>query len=241
MKVRAIGREVRDRKLTYLSPKKLRSLLNAVDAVTLAEVPGDFLEFGVALGGSGICLASRLEPGRRYLGFDVFGMIPPPTEADGEAVGRRYRTIAEGRSEGIGGGQYYGYVDDLHAKVSDSFAALGLPVDGERILLVKGLFEQTVVQHGDATVALAHIDCDWYEVGPLLPGLRLAPPVPGRPGRARRLRSLGRRPQGHRRVPRRARRCAHPAAPAAGDPRQAVLLIRHGATGTHGAPRRHAL
>ena len=163
MKVRAIGREVRDRKLTYLSPKKLRSLLNAVDAVTLAEVPGDFLEFGVALGGSGICLASRLEPGRRYLGFDVFGMIPPPTEADGEAVGRRYRTIAEGRSEGIGGGQYYGYVDDLHATVSDSFAALGLPVDGERILLVKGLFEQTVVQHGDATVALAHIDCDWYE------------------------------------------------------------------------------
>ena len=73
MKVRAIGREVRDRKLTYLSPKKLRSLLNAVDAVTLGEVPGDFLEFGVALGGSGICLASRLEPGRRYLGFDVFG------------------------------------------------------------------------------------------------------------------------------------------------------------------------
>ena len=90
-------------------------------------------------------------------------MIPPPSEADGEAVSQRYRTIVEGRSKGIAGDRYYGYVDDLYERVCDSFASFGCPVDGERILLVKGLFEETIGQHGDTTVAVAHIDCDWYE------------------------------------------------------------------------------
>lgn len=163
MKAKPIGKEVRERKLTFLSPKKMKSLLNAADSVVLGEVPGDFLEFGVALGGSGICLASRLDDGRRYLGFDVFGMIPPPSDADGEPVQQRYRKIADGNAKGIDGDQYYGYVENLYAKVSESFASLGLPVDGERILLVKGLFEETVHAHEGTTIALAHIDCDWYD------------------------------------------------------------------------------
>lgn len=163
MNVKAIGKEVRERKLTFLSPKKMKSLLNAADAVILAEVPGDFLEFGVALGGSGICLASRLDEGRSYLGFDVFGMIPAPSEADGEPVQQRYRKIAAGEAKGIDGDQYYGYVENLRDKVAESFASFGLPVDGDRILLVKGLFEETIKAHESTTIALAHIDCDWYE------------------------------------------------------------------------------
>jgi hypothetical protein len=49
------------------------------------NITGNFLEFGIALGGSAICLASEIGDGRRFLGFDVFGTIPPPSERDGEA------------------------------------------------------------------------------------------------------------------------------------------------------------
>jgi asparagine synthase (glutamine-hydrolysing) len=160
---KTIGKEVRLRKLTYLTPEKLRSLMNVADSIVIGEIPGDFLEFGVALGGSGICLASRLETDRRYLGFDVFGMIPPPSEADGEKVGKRYEQISAGHSKGIEGDPYYGYVENLQDKVAGSFREMGFPVDGERVLLVKGLFEDTVKAHPDVKIALAHVDCDWYD------------------------------------------------------------------------------
>jgi O-methyltransferase len=36
-------------------------------------------------------------------------------------------------------------------------------VDGRRVRLVKGLFEETWPQHPVERVALAHLDCDWYD------------------------------------------------------------------------------
>lgn len=45
----------------------------------------------------------------------------------------------------------------------NSFARHGLAVDGRQIELVRGLFEDTLPAMPDAPVALAHIDCDWYE------------------------------------------------------------------------------
>jgi asparagine synthase (glutamine-hydrolysing) len=43
-----------------------------------------------------------------------------------------------------------------------AFEAHGLNVDGERIALERGLFEDTLVLD-DRKVAFAHLDCDWYE------------------------------------------------------------------------------
>jgi O-methyltransferase len=88
-------------------------------------------------------------------------MIPPPGDADPPAVHERYRTIAEGRSEGIGGDTYYGYLDDLYDRVVTAFSRYGLRVDGERIALHRGLFEDTLWP--SSAIALAHVDCDWYE------------------------------------------------------------------------------
>jgi len=67
---------VRDR-LTYLSVEKLKRIERA--AKETEGVAGDILEFGVALGGSGIILAHSAAPPKRFAGFDVFAMIPPPT------------------------------------------------------------------------------------------------------------------------------------------------------------------
>ena len=53
--------------------------------------------------------------------YDVFGMIPPPTDNDGEDVQQRYNEIVGGNSKGIKGKSYYGYEDDLYGKVVDWF------------------------------------------------------------------------------------------------------------------------
>src|SRR5918994_2174184 len=114
---------------------------------------------------------------RPLLVHDVFGMIPPPTEADGEDVQARYETIASGRSPGLGEDTYYGYEPDLISKVRQNFERFGLSPEDNAVSLVRGLFQDTIV--GDEPVALAHIDGDWYEsvrtclerIGPrLVPG-----------------------------------------------------------------------
>jgi asparagine synthase (glutamine-hydrolysing) len=147
--------------LTYLDRPKIQLLESCIGDVQDRAVPGDFLETGVALGGSGILIAGLMDQGRRFHGYDVFGMIPAPSEEDPPPVHDRYRTIVEGRSEGIGGDTYYGYVGDLYDRVITSFAEFGQPVDGERVQLHRGLFDETL--HPEGQVAFAHVDCDWYE------------------------------------------------------------------------------
>jgi asparagine synthase (glutamine-hydrolysing) len=159
---RSIADEVRRNNLTYLSPERIESLFNCIDFVHENNVPGDFAEFGVALGGSGICLARSLN-GRRYFGFDVFGMIPPPSDIDGEAVKARYNAIAGGQSHGIGGDKYYGYEEDLFQKTRSNFEKFGCPVDQEKINLIKGLFHHTIDNYDHIQLSISHIDCDWYD------------------------------------------------------------------------------
>jgi O-methyltransferase len=42
-----------------------------------------------------------------------------------------------------------------------AFESRGLPVDGDRVQLHRGLFEDTL--HPDRPVAFAHVDCDWHD------------------------------------------------------------------------------
>jgi asparagine synthase (glutamine-hydrolysing) len=158
----ATARKVRRERLTYLSPDKLASLAAAVRRVKKEGVAGSFLEFGVALGGSAIYLAQ--EAGERgFTGYDVFGMIPPPGEKDERDSQERYARIASGAAKGLGGDTYYGYEDDLLTKVKAAFARYGVPADGTRVRLLKGLFQDTLSLGPDEAVAFAHIDCDWYD------------------------------------------------------------------------------
>jgi O-methyltransferase len=156
-----ISRRVRRRKLTYLTVERLRALEFCSRRVNRSGVPGDFLEAGVALGGSAIVLASLMGADRRFHGYDVFEMIPPPGESDPVESHARYAMIASGRSSGIGEETYYGYLPNLYERVVAEFAELGTPVDGDRVQLHRGLFEQSL--HPPGPVALAHIDSDWYE------------------------------------------------------------------------------
>lgn len=121
----------------------------------VGTVPGAVVECGVALGGSGIWLASLLKD-REYHGYDVFDQIPPPGPQDPAKAHERYAVIASGKSKGLGEDTYYGYLGDLLDRVSASFASYNLTPH-----LHKGLFEDSL--HPEWPIALAHIDCDWYE------------------------------------------------------------------------------
>lgn len=157
------ARAVREERLTYLSPAKLLRLEQVMERIK--SVPGDFLEFGVALGGGSIVIATAAKAtGHSFTGFDVFATIPPPTSDKDDAKSKeRYAVIAAGKSKGLGGDEYYGYRSDLYGDVVRAFERHGLSVDGAEIRLVKGLFEETWPDNAPRQVAFAHVDCDWYD------------------------------------------------------------------------------
>ena len=166
---------VRSAKITYLPVGALNDLFSAAVEADGENRPGCFLEAGCALGGSAVVLTTAKDPGRPFFVHDVFGMIPPPTDEDGDDIHQRYEKITSGNAVGIGGGTYYGYETDLLQKVDATFTRFDVPVEENAVTLVKGLFQDTIV--GDEPVALAHIDGDWYQsvstclerIGPRLP------------------------------------------------------------------------
>jgi hypothetical protein len=151
----------REEHLTYLKADNLRSLASAVIDLETEGVPGLLIEAGAARGGSAIVIAAAKARERPLKVYDVFGMIPPPTDRDGADVHKRYAKIAGGEAKGPGGETYYGYRDDLYEEVTESFRRLGVPPDEHNVELIRGLFEDTIEL--DEPVAFAHLDGDWYE------------------------------------------------------------------------------
>jgi len=158
---RQLVSRIRDKKLTYLSDRKLASLITTCRSIEARNLPGIFLEAGCALGGSAILLASIKRVGRPLNVYDVFGMIPPPTKEDTQDIHARYQTIVEGKSIGIEGDRYYGYIDDLYDVVKRNLASFDIDCKARSLSLIKGLVQDTLVL--DVPVAFAHIDVDWYE------------------------------------------------------------------------------
>lgn len=159
-RVEDVVQTVRERRLTYLGAPDLRLLAELVVHADRVGHEGLVIEAGTALGGSAMVMAAAKAAGRPMKVHDVFGMIPPPTEEDGEDVHNRYETIRRGESKGLGGELYYGYREDLLGEVTDSFRSVGIEPAEQRVDLVRGLFEDTI--DIDGPVAVAHLDGDWY-------------------------------------------------------------------------------
>jgi hypothetical protein len=124
-------------------------------------VNGAFIEAGCALGGSAILIAKCKPRDRHLYVYDTFGMIPPPTEQDGREGLARFSKIVSGKSSGLGGEQYYGYRTNLIQDVIANMRAYNVECERENVHLIQGHFESTLwVQE---PIALAHLDCDWYE------------------------------------------------------------------------------
>ena len=159
--VQSLIKEIRAANLSYCGPPKLENIAEAVMTVRRDRVPGGYLEAGVALGGSAILLG-RIKPRDAMLAlYDVFEMIPPPNENDGDDAHLRYEEIRSGTSAGLGGNVYYGYIDDLIKVVQGNLGRFQLDPSENHIKFFKGLFQDTL--YPQMPIALAHIDCDWYD------------------------------------------------------------------------------
>ena len=160
-----VAQRMRREKLTYLRPAKLVRIETALRRLRQRRVPGDYLEFGVALVGTAALIAQAARRAdARFVGLDVFATIPPPTSEHDDAKSReRYAVIAAGEATGIGDEVYYGYRDDLLDHVGQVLASVDAPVDGRQIRLAKGLFDETWPTLDVERVAFAHIDCDWHD------------------------------------------------------------------------------
>jgi asparagine synthase (glutamine-hydrolysing) len=148
-------------KLTYLSKPKLQNLITTCKEIERKNIPGIFIEAGCALGGSSILISKFKAKKRPFFIYDVFGMIPSPTEADTKDVHDRYSEILAGKSKGIDGDEYYGYRENLYDIVKSNLQSFGISEKSDSISLIKGLLQETMIIN--QPVAFAHIDVDWYE------------------------------------------------------------------------------
>ena len=153
---------VKKERLSYLEKNALLDLGEAVIKNERQPIKGIIVEAGCALGGSSLVIASLKNKERSFFIYDVFGMIPPPSDQDGEDVHERFKVIKEGKARGLGkDDDYYGYEENLYDRVLKTFRHFGLEASENNIYLVKGLYQDTLKIN--SPVALAHIDCDWYD------------------------------------------------------------------------------
>lgn len=158
-----IIQQIRQRSLTYCGYPKLENICEAVEIVQKNNIPGIYLEAGCALGGSAILIAKCKPQKSSFVIYDVFEMIPSPSERDGDDAHTRYQEIASGKSQGLGGETYYGYLSNLQEIVVNNLESFGLNLFDNNIKLIKGLFQDTLHFQQQEKIAFAHIDCDWYD------------------------------------------------------------------------------
>ena len=142
------------REYTMLSPQRLAKLYQLSEQVLAKEIPGNFVECGVAAGGSSALLAAilhrEISSRRKLFSFDTFEGMPPPGPED-------VHCGMEAQKTGWGTGTCAAPLDSLRSAA----AALGC---WERIVPVQGLFSETLPREraNIGPIALLHMDGDWY-------------------------------------------------------------------------------
>jgi asparagine synthase (glutamine-hydrolysing) len=147
------------KKLTFLKIDALTNLKNNI--LETNNIEGNIIETGCALGGSAICIALYKNKDKKFNIYDVFDMIPPPTNNDDTDIHKRYNIIKSGKATGIGGDVYYGYKKDLLNEVINNFNDFNIDPNESNINFIKGLYKDTLLI--TEPVSFAHIDCDFYD------------------------------------------------------------------------------
>ncbi|MDZ7959690.1 MAG: TylF/MycF/NovP-related O-methyltransferase [Aulosira sp. DedQUE10] len=140
---------------TMLSEARLYSLFTLIKRICIENIPGNFVECGVAAGGSTALVAAVIKrytkQPRWVYAFDSFDGMPAPTEKD--------------TSDGILAeltGWGTGTCAAPEASVKEICKKLGV---SDIVQLVKGYFQDTLPKMRDVVgmIALLHMDGDWYE------------------------------------------------------------------------------
>lgn len=149
------------------TPEAVASLSRAVKYVVEQDVPGDFVECGVFLGASIVCIIRTLQSlgvsDRDIWLYDTFEGMPEP-----EAIDQFYVTSEKEdgglkswelhkRDDGSGGSNWvWGPMEAVRKNV----LATGYPE--ERIHFVKGKVEDTVPAQSPERISLLRLDTDFY-------------------------------------------------------------------------------
>jgi len=131
-----------------VSYARLHGLYQATRYVVQNSIPGEFVECGVAKGGSaalvGLTLLQMRAKRDLWL-FDTFAGLPKPSKDDPDYE------IAD---------LYTGTCFASQEEVRASLQSLGVTAD---IHFVPGLFQDTVQGAAIQSISLLHLDGDWYE------------------------------------------------------------------------------
>lgn len=158
------------RPFTMTSSERVVALVEAVEYVQRAEIPGAFVECGVWRGGSMMAVARTLigagGTDRDLHLFDTFEGMSDPTDADFDIQGNTASQLLSTYSKSAGG-QSSLTKNDLvwcyatEADVRANLASTEYP--SERMHFVKGLVEETIPGEAPEEIALLRLDTDWYE------------------------------------------------------------------------------
>lgn len=156
---------------TMLPPARLYNICDAVDAINRERIDGDIAECGVWSGGALALLALRdlaydkthRGSGRKYIGFDSFAGLPPPTPDDDDGFEKfkasgRYSESNDARPSETGL-----CVGASAEEVKSLFARVGIPAD--RTVFHVGWFQDTVPEAAKKykNLAILRLDGDWYD------------------------------------------------------------------------------
>ena len=136
---------------TMVRNENLISLYNLVRKANSLNLSGDIVECGVWNGGSAAimavaCMEDKNCSGKRNVWlFDSFQGLPLPGDRDGIIERKHY---------------FEGWIRGDLGKVKRVFRELGIPLENVRI--IPGWFEVTLRAAPINTIAVLHIDADWY-------------------------------------------------------------------------------
>lgn len=144
------------RPYSMASQERILAVINAVDYVIKAGIPGGFVECGVYKGGCSMAAAMTYRrAGRTDVPlrlFDTFEGMPEATEDD---FYQKDGTPAEAM---FPDGEAWCYASD--AEVRTNMERTGYPMD--RVTLVKGKVEDTIPAASPDRIAVLRLDTDWY-------------------------------------------------------------------------------
>lgn len=131
--------------------------INAVRDVINRQVPGDFVECGVWMGGCSIAMAMTqramlVKPDRKVHLFDSFEGLPPCNpDIDGPKAAA-WQADTSART----------YFNNCRAREIDVNKNVFRHGVGEDCVFWPGWFEKTLPLF-DKTIAVLRVDCDWYD------------------------------------------------------------------------------
>ncbi|HEY7580244.1 MAG TPA: TylF/MycF/NovP-related O-methyltransferase [Acetobacteraceae bacterium] len=146
---------------TMTSVERVYALYKAVEYLSSAQVPGDFVECGVWRGGSMMCAALTLlqlgDTSRSLYLYDTFDGMPPPGPADVNLRGEAASTLLSAQHKSEESAIWAYAPIEL---VRRNMASTGYPL--KQVHLVQGAVEQTIPASSPQLIALLRLDTDWY-------------------------------------------------------------------------------